>query len=341
MSAISPPVFIQAGSHPAASVRQAFKGLLGQRGGLMHPNHLLVSANGTPNMSVNVAEGQVAIPGTENTYQGIYLCEAQGTTNLAIGAAAANPRYDLVVARIRDAAYATGPSSTFTLEVVAGTPAASPTVPTAPANSWVLAEVYVGASVPSITAPNITDRRTTRTGQYGLAGPAGHRVICTSGTRPPSPWTGMEIFETDTSRSYIWTGVGWVIPYPLGRLATTTRNSPTSSFSAIVYPNSLTFTALPSRRLRIRAHAIVSGPTVGTSVSIGIANGAGSILNQAYRSISVANAGEQITVEYETTSGAGGSLTFQISAFTSGGTAVITGSATALTYLTAFDEGPS
>lgn len=341
MSAVTPPVFIQAGSHPAASVRQAFKAILGLRGGIFHPSHLAVTANGTPNMSVNVAEGMLALPGTENSYQGVYLCEAQGTTNLPIDAATSNPRIDLVVARIRDAAYATGPSSTFTLEVIKGTPAVTPAVPTVPANTWVLAQVWVGASVPSITAPNIQDRRTTHTDQYGLAGPAGHRVICTSGTRPPSPWVGMEIYETNTNRSYVWTGVDWVIPYALGRLGTTIRTSPTASFAAITYPNSLTFTALPGRRLRIRAHANVSGPTVGTSVSIGIANGAGSILNQAYRSISVANAGEQITVDYETVTGLGGTMTFQLSAFTSGGTAVITGSATAVTYLTAFDEGPS
>lgn len=35
-------------------------------------------------------------------------------------------------------------------------------------------------------------------------------IVCTSTTRPASPATGMEIFETDTGRKYVWTGVKWL-----------------------------------------------------------------------------------------------------------------------------------
>jgi len=34
-------------------------------------------------------------------------------------------------------------------------------------------------------------------------------TICTSGTRPASPYTGQVIFETDTASSFIWDGSAW------------------------------------------------------------------------------------------------------------------------------------
>jgi len=36
--------------------------------------------------------------------------------------------------------------------------------------------------------------------------------VCTSSTRPSSPFEGQAIFETDTDRMYIWNGTAWVIP---------------------------------------------------------------------------------------------------------------------------------
>ena len=36
--------------------------------------------------------------------------------------------------------------------------------------------------------------------------------VCTSTTRPASPYEGQAIFETDTDRMLIWNGTAWVIP---------------------------------------------------------------------------------------------------------------------------------
>ena len=36
--------------------------------------------------------------------------------------------------------------------------------------------------------------------------------VCTSSTRPTTPFEGQAIFETDTDRMYIWNGTAWVIP---------------------------------------------------------------------------------------------------------------------------------
>ena len=218
MAVESPPVFLQAGSHGAELVRRALYAQLGLRGGIIQSGDLAVTQNGTPNMTVLVATGQVVVPGTEGTYQGAYICENRGSLSVTIAAAdATNPRYDLIVARVRDAAYS-GATNTFAIEAVTGTPAASPAEPTIPANSWVLARVTVAALDTTITTADIVDRRTTGTGQFGQASALGGKIICTSTTRPTAPFEGMEIYETDTDFEYTYSGSAWVQTSHLGAL---------------------------------------------------------------------------------------------------------------------------
>jgi hypothetical protein len=35
-------------------------------------------------------------------------------------------------------------------------------------------------------------------------------VVCTSSTRPGTPFTGQQIFETNTGQSLVWNGSAWV-----------------------------------------------------------------------------------------------------------------------------------
>lgn len=125
----------------------------------------------------------------------------------------------------------------------------------------------------------------------------------------------------------------------LGRLGTTTRTSNSPAFTGSVsYPNSVTVTTLANRKIRVRVHANVLCATADEHISIGIANNVGTILNQAYRRVHN-NFIEQISVELETTSGAGGSVTYQISAFSGGTSSVIAASSSSVTYITVYDEG--
>lgn len=173
MTAISPPAYIQASSHPADVFRRAIQCVArGGYGVFNAATDLLVSANGTPNMSVNVAAGQAILPGTQNTtYQGVYGGALQdAVVNQSIAASdPTNPRIDLVVAQTRDAAYSGG-NNDWVLAVVPGTPAASPGVPAAPANSISLAQVRVDAAVTTIVSGKITDVRPTLAGTAQLAG---------------------------------------------------------------------------------------------------------------------------------------------------------------------------
>lgn len=201
-------IFIQSGGETAERARRAVAALAGLRGGIVAAGDLAVAENGTPNMSVNVATGQVLIPGTEGTYQGFYCIENRGTLNVAIAAAdATNPRKDLIVAKVQDAAYS-GASNVASIVAVTGTPAASPAEPAAPANSWVLAMVDVPALDTAITNSQITDRRTQQTGQKGQAAALGGVILCTS-TNRPGHQVGRAIYETDTKRVFISDGTNW------------------------------------------------------------------------------------------------------------------------------------
>lgn len=118
-----------------------------------------VTQNGTPNMSVNVAAGLAWVEGTEATTQGVYLVENDATVNKAVSAASgSNPRKDIVVVRVRDEDYS-GVISAADVEVIAGTPAASPAVPATPANSMKVAEITVGQSASTVVSANILSTR--------------------------------------------------------------------------------------------------------------------------------------------------------------------------------------
>lgn len=125
--------------------------------GLAGPTDMAVVQHAAgANMSVDVSSGLVLVAGTQSVpTQGVYHGFNDATVNVTI--AASNPTYpriDLVCVSIQDAYYS-GATNTGVIQAVTGVPAASPAVPTAPPNTVVLAHVYVGANVSSITNSNI------------------------------------------------------------------------------------------------------------------------------------------------------------------------------------------
>jgi hypothetical protein len=171
MTEKNPPVFIQAGSHPAEDVRRIFDIFVGVgSSGYVSTGDLAVSESGTPAMSVSVAAGRALIQGTESNYSGVYAVENRLATTLTVTAAnASNPRIDVVVAKIQDQAYS-GSVNAWSLAVVDGTPASSPTAPAIPANSLKLAEVAVAAASSAVLNANITDHRVRWKDAYRVGG---------------------------------------------------------------------------------------------------------------------------------------------------------------------------
>lgn len=162
MAAITP--FLDAKTYVAKYVRRAvIEHVWGQEGVLktaQFSDPLKVQAQAAPNMTVKVNGGDCVIDGDFTIDYGYALPYFDAdTASLAIAASdPTNPRIDIVVVRVYDDG--TGGGSYSQLEVVTGTPAPAPAVPATPANSYKLAEVYVGAGVTSITNANITDKRT-------------------------------------------------------------------------------------------------------------------------------------------------------------------------------------
>lgn len=163
-----------------------------------NPGDLQVSAP-VSGMTVNVAPGQAIVPGTlgsgsgygmplgygmpvvtlnggsaptvatgahatvvQMTTQGCYYVyndNSSGAVSLAIASSnPSNPRIDVVIAQVEDAQYS-GSNNDWKLAVVTGTAAASPTVPSLPANSLVLAYVWIPAASTNVSAGNILDLR--------------------------------------------------------------------------------------------------------------------------------------------------------------------------------------
>ena len=99
-----------------------------------------VTAQGTPDMTVAVAAGTIRYAGSE---------AAVTSGNVTITAAHATlPRKDIVIV-----------SNAGVKSVTAGTAATQPLKPAIPANSLVLAEVYVPAADTAINTNQITDKR--------------------------------------------------------------------------------------------------------------------------------------------------------------------------------------
>ena len=256
MAEVTPPGFLQnAGNvHTAEILRGSYSGLINgvktaaglvTRGGvaLGVGGNLAVTQNGAPNMSVNVASGQVYVPGTEGTKQATYSCINDATKNVTITAAdGTNPRIDLIVAKVQDTLYS-GAVNSWSIVVVTGTPAGSPAAPTAPANSVTLAQILVGAGVTSIVTGNITDRR------FYMAA-AGGVITCLSTDRPATTVVpaGTIIYESDTTLHRKLVGSSWLLLSPYK--ASNTLGSTTST---------VTFSNIPTSLKQIRVRYTVRG----------------------------------------------------------------------------------
>lgn len=219
---------------------------------------LLVAAQATPNMTVQVAAGLAFVKGTSNTFQGLYTVANDASVNVTITAAHATlGRRDLIVARIQDAFYA-GAANTATIEVVTGTAASSPVDPALPASSLLLARITVDPAVTSITNAKITDLR-----KWSAA--LGGTIMCLSTARPTAVGNrGTSIYETDTGWSYVSDGVNWVDKKARGNVSFTF--SSTGSFA----PGDSTIVTAPSytsdgtRKLYITWGATLTPVSAGT-----------------------------------------------------------------------------
>ena len=220
MTVTTSSLHITSNGSAAGPVRRFYEAAFDGRQGIAAAGDLLVSEkSGTPNMSVDVAVGSCLITGTESATQGAYWLENLAVLNVVISASdATNPRKDLIVAKVQDSDFS-GATDAGSIVVVTGTPAGSPAEPTVPDNAVVLAMVDVAALASSVVDANVTDRRTSTTGQDRLAAMGGVTVAASTAQLPTSPTEGLMAWQSDTAQMKVYTSAAWEI------LATTTATS--------------------------------------------------------------------------------------------------------------------
>lgn len=155
---MQPPHYSQCGCHTAQGDRQVLSSLVCAEGVVMdHGEALKVQPTSPATMAIRVGSGNAFIEGDNVDWQGMYHVSNEDTVTMPVSAAdTAQPRIDLVVARVRDSTYA-GSACDWQLEIIEGVPSSPPAPPSAPGNSIPLAQYTVDADASSVTI--ITDLR--------------------------------------------------------------------------------------------------------------------------------------------------------------------------------------
>lgn len=237
-----------------------------------------VTANGSPNNSVNIAPFMRIQQSTRGRGSYIMVNDASDSINiLATPAHATNPRNDLVIAQQSDKFYGDADSNMLIRHVV-GTPAASPSDPVVSGSQdyVLLARVRVAANVTTITPGAIDDLRvaaltTAIGGMIPIASAAERTAIV-------SPFVGMQIYRVDRSWREVHLGSGvWRVldtavvaafadlathitsPFN-GQLAVVTGDNALATYngSAWVYQLFLANTLSHARYKQTSAHAIAN-----------------------------------------------------------------------------------
>ena len=141
-------------------------------------------------LAVTVATGACVVANSSGSTYGGYLMTNMSSGSLTVATAdTTNPRIDIVCVTVSD--LGTSASDAF-IQIITGTPAASPTAPAAPANSLVLVNITVPANATSLTAANITTRASLTVAAEG--------VLPVAAGSAPTGYTGAYIHDTCTGR---------------------------------------------------------------------------------------------------------------------------------------------
>ena len=163
-----------------------------------------VTETSPASMAVEVKPGQAVVENDSYVYAShttkYWYVKSDSTETVTISSnTSGNDRIDIIVLkRDNSASPDDTASNVFDIEVVEGTPAASPSAPATPSDSLKLAEVYVANGASSITNSNITDSR------QNLKFNKNH-INITSGTQAARAYKT----STQTIANVTWTAVTW------------------------------------------------------------------------------------------------------------------------------------
>lgn len=267
MAEVNPPGFLQnaGNTHTAEITREIMNVLTGggqaaaiqrARGGV-HPSlgaKLGVVQAASPNMTVDVGTGHALVPGTENAKQAVYSCFNDATKNVSIAASDPSlPRIDIIVAKVQDAFYS-GATNAWSIVAVTGTAAGSPAIPSAPANSIILAQIAVGAGVTSIVNANITDRR------FYLAATGGITPVASQTERDAlaGQFSGLPVWRADRESLEIKGASAW----------NEFRAPKIAENVLVAATGSVTFSSIPTTFRTLQLVAVVRGDAAASFVEM-------------------------------------------------------------------------
>jgi len=132
----------------------------------------------------------------------------------------------------------------------------------------------------------------------------GFRIV-TSGTRPATPFQGMQIYETDTKDKYFWTGTEW---WPVGPLARVkTADESVTSSTTLQNDDHLVIPVTANSKYAVEAFIMALGPATA-DLKIDWAIPASSFININMLEWQRANAeGQRVVL----TGGAAGRMTLE------------------------------
>lgn len=166
--------FLQVTTHYQAADLREMARYSGGGQGVASDGDLAVTAQSTPDMSVELATGHAKVFGARDTLrQGAYLVHIYAAQRVVIpNSDPANPRIDRICIGIFDQDFDTSGTYATQVGVVEGTPAGSPVAPPLPTDGtyFELARVNVRAAAPSVLASDITDERIFKDG-YSVGAP--------------------------------------------------------------------------------------------------------------------------------------------------------------------------
>lgn len=179
---------------------------LGVHGGIVRhsDSSLLVTVNASD--VITVQPGAIVIPGNSGVANGVYRSAlAAADTGTLTARNATNPRIDLVVFRALDTSVVAGHGAyTGRIEIITGTAAASPVVPTLPAMAQELARITVPATGGGTATVDLTYREFAAAIGGTVPVPTAARLPAT----PNAKW--LRAVAIDTGVEYVWNSTAWV-----------------------------------------------------------------------------------------------------------------------------------
>ena len=154
-----PPIFIQQGDYSARLTRNILS-LIATEGAVGAGAFVVSQREASPALQVDVSAGRAFVDGDDIANQHNYLVASESVVEVPVPAAdTVDDRIDLVVLRVLDSdAGVVGDEAQ--VELIQGTPAPVPVVPSVPNTAIALAQVLVQANVIAILNADITDLRT-------------------------------------------------------------------------------------------------------------------------------------------------------------------------------------